>query len=88
VSRPAHFKVYGKFRGGASMPGTVTIDRDVGLFTVRPYKKQTKYELPLSAVAEFVVWHCVKKDVKEEKARKKRERADKKRARQAERRAP
>lgn len=88
MKRLRRFQVTGRFTGGAPSRGTVTIDPNVGLFTVRQLYKQRKAELPLSAVAEFVVWHCAKMEVKEKKARKKKERLERHRARQSTSRIP
>ena len=70
--RVAKFKVVGQFTGGGPKPGTVTIDRsEYPLFTVRPHKLRKTYELPLSKVAEFVVYHVIKRELADKKAAKK-----------------
>jgi len=73
--RVARFKVYGQFTGGAIKPGTVIIDRtENALFGVRPSKMRRVYELPLNKVAEFVVWHVIKKELADKRAAKKKKR--------------
>lgn len=62
MGRQAHFKVAGRIDNA---PGaTVTIDRDLGLFAVRPLRRRKTYELPLSVVAEMVLHRVVMADKK------------------------
>lgn len=54
-----------KFRvEGASFDGerqaTVQIDRGSLLFSVRPHRRRRDFVLPLSTVAEMVIWRVVK----------------------------
>jgi hypothetical protein len=52
----AKFKVYGPLDGaGGNKKGTVEIDRKTGMFTVRPLRSRTVYELSLNDVA---TWLC------------------------------
>lgn len=82
----ARFKVYGRFKGGAPMPGTVIIEREAGLMAVRPRGMRRTYELPLNSVAEFVVWHVVKKELHDKKKAKQQKRKERAAAKRAERR--
>jgi hypothetical protein len=58
-----------KFRVDGRMDGangaTVTIDRGVGLFSVRPLRRKREYTLPLKDVAEMVLWRIVKAEANE-----------------------
>jgi hypothetical protein len=58
----------------ASKPqeGTVSIDRKLGLFIVRPLRRRRTYTLPLANVAEIVVSKCIKAEVAAKRAAKKR----------------
>lgn len=64
--RGNHFRVCGRL-DMASRPqyGTVTIEREAGLFHVRPLRRRRVYTLPLSAVAEIVVRSIVAAEVRE-----------------------
>lgn len=65
----ARFPVYGRLdRAGASIPGTVTIDRRLGIFGVRPKRRRRVYELPLSAVAEIVCTMILRREAAEKRA--------------------
>jgi hypothetical protein len=44
--------------------GTVTVDRDHNLFSVRPLHGRRVYELPLNKVAEMVVRDIIMSEVK------------------------
>lgn len=64
------FRIDGRFD---SAPGvTVTIDRNAGLFSVRPLRRKREYTLPLRTVAEMVFWRIVKSEAAEKIAAKKR----------------
>ncbi len=65
----SHFKVSGQFNGART--ATVTIDRELGLITVRPYKRRKTYELPLAWAAETIIWHVIKVEAAEKRAAKK-----------------
>jgi hypothetical protein len=68
----ARFTVYGTLDGaGGARPGTVEIDREAGIFRVRPYRSHTTYELPLSDVATWVCRQHQFAIVREEKRAKK-----------------
>lgn len=68
----AHFKVASTstraFNG--TNQARVTIDRRLGLFTVRPHKRRKTYELPLADVAEMALWRVMKFDLAEKKKAK------------------
>jgi len=71
--KAAHFRVCGRL-DMASRPsfGTVTIDREAGLFTVRPLRRRRVYTLPLSTVAELVVRGIIVAELREKRAAKRR----------------
>ena len=51
----AKFTTTAKFdRAGGAVRGTVYVDRGAGLVGARPLRSRRTYELPLSAVADFV----------------------------------
>lgn len=54
----ARFKVSGDFDKAKS--ATVTISRLGGVFSVRPFRRRKTYALPLSDVAEMVMWRIMK----------------------------
>ena len=68
----AKFKVVGRL-DMASRPsvGTVLIDRQAGLFSVRPLRRHKMYTLPLSSVAELVCRSIIAAEVREKKAKRK-----------------
>ncbi len=74
--RPARCRVAGRFTmASRSEEATVTIDRNAGILRVRPLHKRRVYELPLAAIAEFVVQRVIKTEVAARLAgRKKRKR--------------
>lgn len=48
--------------------GTVTIDRDAALFSVRPLHRRRVYELPLATVAAMVAHAVIKQEVAQARA--------------------
>lgn len=51
----ARFRVYAALdSAGSPQKGTVEIDRETGMFYVRPHKRRKRYEMPLSVVATMV----------------------------------
>lgn len=67
----SRFKIEGRFDGARE--ATVTIDRGSMVFSVRPYRRRQDFALPLSEVAEMVLWRIVKADAAAKReARKKR----------------
>ena len=67
----AHVRVVGRFIM-ASRPevATVTIDRDNGLFSVRPLHKRRVFTLPLATVSEIVVQRILKVEAVEKRRSK------------------
>lgn len=57
----ATFKVEGRFNGASS--ATVEVDRGSGTLTVRPKHQRATFTLPLTTVAEMVLWRCLKDEV-------------------------
>lgn len=73
--KQAHFRVSGRLNtaGARGTEGTVTIDRGNGepgsaLFNVRPLRRRRVYTLPLSTVAELVVFAIVRQEAREKLA--------------------
>lgn len=67
----ARAKVVGQLDGaGGPIAGTVEIDREAGLFTVRPLRRRKTYVLPLGAVATMVCQAIVRREVAEKRAAK------------------
>lgn len=69
------FKVVGLF-DLASRPqtATITIDPEVGLFSVRPHRRHREYETTLVGVAEWVVRSQIAREVSERKSEKSKKR--------------
>ena len=65
------FSIVGVLDAGSPTRGTVLIDRDAGLFHVRPFKRRRTYTLPLSDVASIIVAKIVKAEVAEKRRAKK-----------------
>ena len=63
------FKIAGRFDGASG--ATVTIDRGAMLFSVRPLRRHREYTLPLTDVAEMVLWRIVKAEAAQKLAEKK-----------------
>lgn len=59
----ARFHITGKLDRSVTQSGVVTINRETGLFSVRPSRRRRLYEAPLSAVAEMVVARIIKAEV-------------------------
>ena len=77
----AKFRAHGRFKMATyDTAAEVTIDRKTGLFEVRPLRTKRRYTLPLSTVAEMVVWKMTKVELaaaKREKSRAKKNRREK-----------
>ena len=73
MSRKVHARVIGTLdlAGGAGV-GTVTIDRDAGLFVVRRLRSRRTFTLPLSTVATMVCQRIILAEVRERREAKKR----------------
>lgn len=64
MSRRVLIPVIGKLDGcGQMQRGTVIIERDAGLFTVRRRHCKTTYSLPLSTVADLVVLRVTRANI-------------------------
>ncbi len=61
MTRPARVKVLGSFDGVSE--ATLTLDRAAGVLTVRPTRRRRTFSLPLSTVAEWVMWRVIKAEV-------------------------
>ena len=54
--RPARFKVRAQLdSAGGKKNGTVLIDRETGIITVRPERSRTAYQARLDNIADFIV---------------------------------
>ena len=63
--------VVAKFDGaGGLRTGTVTIDRDALIFSVRPLHRRHPYELPLATVVDMVCDRMVKATLAQKRAAK------------------
>lgn len=79
MTRPARARVVGNFDGAKE--ATVTMNRAAGLLTVRPIRRRRIFELPLSVVAEMVMWRVVKAELFKAKMAKGKERRARRRGR-------
>ena len=66
----AHFRVAFSNPVDGAREGTVSIDRSVGLLSVRLLRRHRLYELPLSWVAENVVWKVIRAEMTERRREK------------------
>jgi hypothetical protein len=71
VKRPARFQVIARLDGVRTTRGTVTVERAVDLFVVRPLRRRRVYSMPLSQVAQIVVERVIKAEVAQRKAERK-----------------
>lgn len=69
----AKFRVFGRNYDGPR-EATVEIDRGPGIFKVRPLRRRKTFELPLSYVAEMVMWSVLRADAREKNALKRAKR--------------
>ncbi len=67
-----HIRIVGRLDKSHLQEGTVTIDRSLSLFSVRPLRRRKVYTLPLSVVADIVVSRMVKAEVAEQRRSKRR----------------
>lgn len=67
--RKARFEVFERL-DMASVPqrGTLTIDRQSGLCSVRPKRRRRTFDLPLSFVARMICRHVIMGELAEKKA--------------------
>jgi hypothetical protein len=64
-------KAYVIGRIDGSSGAKITIDRNVGLISVRPYRRHREYTLPLLEVARHIVATVVRAEVTEKRKRHK-----------------
>lgn len=57
---------------GAAQKGIVEIDRESGLCTVRPYRKQRSYTMPLNMVADMICKRIIFNELADERRAKKK----------------
>jgi len=70
----AKFRARGRFvMATVDTDAEVVIDRGTNLFTVRPLRSKRLYALPLSTVAEMVVWKLTKLEIASAKRKSKAE---------------
>jgi hypothetical protein len=68
----ARFRVSGRLDSASRyQEGTVTVERNSGLFVVRPLRRRRTYTLPLSTVAEIVCQRIIRAEVTSKKAERK-----------------
>jgi hypothetical protein len=63
-TRGAKFKVVGKFEYSREQVATVTIERERGLFIVRPLHGRREYTVTLASVAEMVVHKLLREEAR------------------------
>jgi len=74
--RVARFRIIGRLdSAGSPQVGTVVINRQTGLFTVRPLRRKRVYEMPLAIVAEVVCKKIIIAELIEKRKAKKGRRA-------------
>lgn len=70
--RPARFRVSGRFDSASRVQeATVTIDRDLKLFKVRPLRRRRSYDLDLATVASLVCQQIILYEIREKRLAKK-----------------
>lgn len=74
--RLVRIRTVGRIDRSIPQAAWVEINRDAGLFTVRPLRCRRSYTLPLSAAAEMVASRCIRWEV----AQAKKAKAEKRRA--------
>lgn len=73
----AKVRVIGRFDSASkTQTATVVMDRDVGLFSVRPLRRRRIYSLPLSVVAEMVVQWNIRAELLERRRMRSAKRAE------------
>ena len=61
----SHFEVETVLDRAFKQKGTITINRDNGLVTIRPLHSRRVYVVPLNDVATMVVQRAIKQEVRE-----------------------
>ncbi len=72
MRRVVHLRVVGTFDQSYRQEAHVTIDRDSGLFAVRPFRRRREYVLPLADVASMVVARATRAELQRDRAAKRR----------------
>jgi hypothetical protein len=73
MGKKSHFKVFGRDFNGKD-EASITIDKERDMFIVRPKHFHTTYELPLSAVANMVIYSVIRANIDAKKREKKAKR--------------
>ena len=63
----ARFEILGRFDGHKVTRGTLAVDRETGLISVRPHRRRKVYQLPASFVAEIICQRCIRAEVNQKK---------------------
>jgi hypothetical protein len=75
MKRVARFETFARTDGSRPERCTVTIDRNVDLLMVRPYRRRRVYAMPLSLVASIVAQRVLLAEAREKReARRNRRR--------------
>lgn len=69
------YRIVGRLDMARPQDGTVLVDREAGLFSVRPLRRRRVYTLPLATVAELVCSKIIKAEVAAKRAERKARRA-------------
>ena len=73
MARLSRFRVIGDPRDlNGARAATITINREAGLISVRPYRQHRAYEWPLAAVARLIICKTIAAEVAERKKSKKK----------------
>jgi len=70
MSRVSRFRVLAPLDMSRPQEGTLAIDRDAGLVSVRPLRRRREYTLPLSRVAAFIVQTIIRAEAAEKRRTK------------------
>lgn len=69
MGRRSRFRIFERLDlASQAQQGTVTIDRQQGLFSVRPLRRRRIYALPLAFVARMVCRHVIQLELAEKRA--------------------
>lgn len=64
-SRSAHFDITGRFDNASKAKVTIETVGQTVLVKVRPHHARREYIMPLSTLAEILIWKVVKAEVQE-----------------------
>jgi hypothetical protein len=71
MARRSHFRVFGpRAHLDGATEATVSIDRALGLVSVRPLRRRRAFELPLADVAAMVISRVAKAELAEKRRAK------------------